>query len=105
KYAEALAAYKKALELDPKLIDAVYNTGILYYDNDVPNLDEADRLELAGKTLGEFLEKSPTIQGEEREKIEQLIREADRNRDRLLRKRAKDKKKAEAKAKAEQAAK
>jgi tetratricopeptide (TPR) repeat protein len=94
-YPEAVAAYQKARELDPSLTDATYNLGLLYLDNPVPEMDEADRLELAGKSLTEFLEKNPAFQGEGREQVEAYVRDADRTRKQLLKRRERDKRKAE----------
>lgn len=99
KYPEALAAYQKVVELEPANTDVLYNLGIMHLDNEIPNVDEADRLTAASKYLGDYLAKVPSLAAEDKGKVEQYVREADRNRDRLVKKRAKDKKKAEDQAK------
>ncbi|MBN2361420.1 MAG: tetratricopeptide repeat protein, partial [Deltaproteobacteria bacterium] len=54
RYPEAIAAYRKAADLDRSQHDAYYNLGILYLDNEVPDLDFVDRMELAARNLKEF---------------------------------------------------
>lgn len=115
RYPEAIAAYQKAADLDKSQADAYYNLGILYLDNEVPNLDFVARMDLAGKNLAEYKGRA-RLRESDVVKVDGYITEADRlrqrevkNRERAIKRKAEEeaKKKAdeEAKIKAEQDAK
>jgi len=115
RYADAIAAYQKAGELDRSQTDAYYNLGILYLDNEVPNLDFVDRMDLVAKNLGEYKGRA-RLKETDAAKVDGYITEADRlrqrevkNRERAIKRKAEDEAKkkadAEAKIKAEQDAK
>jgi tetratricopeptide (TPR) repeat protein len=55
KYKEALDAYKKVLASAPDMLDAVYNLGILYLDDELPDLDLIDRYKTATAYLQDYL--------------------------------------------------
>jgi predicted Zn-dependent protease len=54
KYKEALDAYKKVQASAPDMLDAVYNLGILYLDDELPNLDLIDRYKTAMAYLQDY---------------------------------------------------
>src|SRR5439155_18423570 len=44
-YPQAEDAYRKALQIDPGLLEAHFNLGVLYIDNPLPGIDEVQRLQ------------------------------------------------------------
>lgn len=53
-YAQAEAAYRKALQLDETLAEARFNLALLYIDNPLPGLEELPRLQKGLAELREF---------------------------------------------------
>ncbi len=58
KYKEAEAAYTTALDLDKTLTVTHFNLGLMYLDNEVPEMDYLDRLEKAKSKFEEFRDSS-----------------------------------------------
>ncbi|HUL61384.1 MAG TPA: tetratricopeptide repeat protein, partial [Anaeromyxobacteraceae bacterium] len=111
KFEKAEAAYRKAEELDPALVDVQYDLAVLYLDGDRPGLPALQRLEQAvsffdaydakgGKDprLGEY--RKDALKAIDREK-KRLARE---EKDRLVREAEAQKKEEEARREAEAAA-
>lgn len=101
KYEEAEAAYKKALELDPELHAVHYNLGIMYLDNEIPEMDELVRLETSVASLDTFSDKaSPKGEVADRLKDYQKTLKKKIKREKKKRKRAEERKAIEAEEKA-----
>ena len=108
KYVEAEKSYLKALELNPELHGAIYNIGILYIDNEMPDHGVIQRFEKAIKNLNDYKTKV-TVTKEEDEVIagylataeKEIVKEQKRDARRLKREERKRKKAEKARLKAE----
>lgn len=81
-FGKALEQYTQVLHLKPGLTDTYYNLAILYLDSDAPNVDTVERFKTAIAYFRQYQEK-----GGQDDRIEQYVKDANKNIEKESRKR------------------
>jgi Tfp pilus assembly protein PilF len=88
-YPQAEQAYRKALQLDASMSEALFNLGVLYIDNALPGMDEIARLQKGVASLKEFKAKSKP-DGATLARLDDYIETTDKRIQRELKRRERD---------------